>query len=135
MNRVTALETYITAVDRDITKTLPYDPSHYDNLTKEERRALRSLMTRTDIVIKKADKGSAMVIMSREDYINKVRSHLDNRGHYLKLDDDPTQRVSLEIKEALIKMVNRFSIPEELIRILLPDETWVSRFYILPKIH
>ena len=112
LNRVMALETYITAVGRDITKTLPRNPSHYDNLTKEERRALRFFMTRTDIVIRKADKGSATVIMSREDYINKVRRHLDNRDHYLKPNDDLTQRFSLEIKEALIGMVNRFSIPE-----------------------
>ena len=69
-------------------------------------------MTRTDIVIKKADKGSATVIMSREDYMNKARRHLNNRDHYLKPDDDPTQRFSLEIKEALIGMANRFSILE-----------------------
>ena len=61
-------------------------------------------MTTTDIVIKKADKGSATVIMSRENYINKVRSHLDDKDHYLKLDNDPTQRFSREIKEVLIKM-------------------------------
>ena len=90
-----ALVTYIRAVDRDITKTLFRYPSHYDNLKKEERQALRSLMTRTDIVIRKADMGSATVIMSREDYINNVRCHLDNRDHYLKLGDDSTQNFSL----------------------------------------
>ena len=92
-------------------------------------------MTRPDTVIKKADKGSATVIMSREDYINNVRSHLDNRDHYLKPNDDLTQHFSLEIKEALIGMAHRFSIPEELISTLLPDETKVSRYYIPPKIH
>ena len=79
-NREAALETYTSAVDRDITKDLPPTASHYDNLTKEERWAVGSLMTRTNIVIKKADKGSsARVIMSREDYIPKVRGHLNNR--------------------------------------------------------
>ena len=76
-----------------------------------------------------------MVIMSREEYIDKVRNLLDNRNHYLKLDDDPTQRFSLEIEQVLIEMANRCSIPEELIHILVPDETRVSRFYILPKVH
>ena len=55
-------------------------------------------MTRTDIVIKMADKGSATVIMSLQGYINKVQSHLDGRDHYLKLDNDPNQRFSQEIK-------------------------------------
>ena len=130
-----ALETYIRAVDIDITQTLLRYPSHCHNLTKEERRALRSLMPRTDIVINKADKGSATVTVSREDYISKVRSHLDNKGHYLKLDEDPTQRFSLEIEQVLTGMTNHFSIPEELIRVLLPKESKVSRIYILPKIH
>ena len=44
------------------------------------------------------------------------------KPHYLKLDDDPTQHFSLEMKEALIGMANRFSIPEELIRILLRNQ-------------
>ena len=35
-----------------------------DKLMKEERQALVSLRTRTDIVIKKADEGSATVVMS-----------------------------------------------------------------------
>ena len=38
---------------------------HYDNLSKEERQVLRSIMTRTDIVIMKADKELATVIMPR----------------------------------------------------------------------
>ena len=42
---------------------------HYDNLTREERQALSFLRARTDIVIKKADKGSATVVISREDCI------------------------------------------------------------------
>ena len=73
--------------------------------------------------------------MSREQYIDKVRNHLNNKDHYLKLDNDPPQRFSLEIEQVLIQMTNRYSIPEELIHILVPDETGVSRFYILPKMH
>ena len=75
------------------------------------------------------------MIMSREDYINKVRSHLDDRDYYLKLDGDPTQRFAQEIKEVLIEMANRYSIPKDTISVLVPEETKVSRFYILPKIH
>ena len=32
-------------------------------------------------------------------------------------------------------MANRYSIPKDIIRILVPYESKVSRFYILPKIH
>jgi hypothetical protein len=39
------------------------------NLTRDEASALRSLSKRSDIVIKSADKGSAIVVMDRADYV------------------------------------------------------------------
>ena len=57
-----------------------------DNLTNEERKALYSLWIRPDIVIKKADKGSATVIMSREKYVREVRCHVQNQAYYQKVD-------------------------------------------------
>ena len=92
-------------------------------------------MTRIDIVIEKVNKGMATVRMSREVYINKMRSHLNHGDHYLKVDDDLTQPFSVQIKEVLIKMANSCSIPEEIICVLVHDERKVSRFYILPNIH
>ena len=35
----------------------------WDNLTKRERQALNILKNRTDIVVKQADKGGALVIL------------------------------------------------------------------------
>ena len=47
-----------------MTKAVPQKPKrHHDNLTKKERKALSFLIARTDIVIKKADKGLASVVM------------------------------------------------------------------------
>ncbi len=37
-----------------------------DNLTPDEREALKKPRNRTDIIIKPADKGSATVVMSKE---------------------------------------------------------------------
>ena len=69
-SRDVALETYIKGITQDIERALYQEPKKYqrDNLTKEERRPLISLGMRTDIIIKKADKGSATVVMSCEDY-------------------------------------------------------------------
>ena len=135
-NRDDALETYIKAVSKDIFD-VPRRPSNRkkDNLTLQERQALRSLSLRTDIVIKRADKGSATVVMSREDYISKVMNHLDNREHYQLLDDDPTADFSREIKNVLTDMYNRCSIDKETMLSLHNNDARASRFYILPKIH
>ena len=82
-----ALETYIKAVTQDIECALHQEPKKYlhDNLTKQERRALISHGTRTDIIIEKADRGLATVVMLREDYVTKVMEHLNNEEHYKKL--------------------------------------------------
>ena len=115
-NRDAVLETYITTIDRDIFIALPTKKKTHDNLTSQEREVLRSLTTKNDFVI-------------------KVKCHLNNKVHYLNLDKDLTQCFSLEIKEFLAEMTNCCSITEELIQILLSDDTRISRFHILPKIH
>ena len=73
--------------------------------------------------------------MSREDYIVKVMQHLDNREHYEKLNDDPTERYTDEIKNFLMEMVRRCSIDKDTMSCVMPNEVRTSRFYILPKIH
>ena len=62
-NRESALETYIQAKQRTANNHLEVSQRHRlrDNLTRDERIALKTLQNRTDIVIKPADKGSAVV--------------------------------------------------------------------------
>ena len=94
-----ALETYIKSVEREIQHDLDWGPTHRsnDNIRSDERKALSSLRKRTDIVIKPADKGSATVVMSKDDYLTRVMDHLDNTQFYEKLSDDPKERFSEEI--------------------------------------
>lgn len=63
------LEPYIDAVESDIEKLLANQQVVPDNLTKEERSALQRLKNKDDIVIKKADKGSTVVILDRQAYV------------------------------------------------------------------
>ena len=44
----------------------------HDNLKPSERSALHSLQKREDIIIKPADKGSAVVVMDREHYVSEA---------------------------------------------------------------
>ena len=45
----------------------------YNNLTREEPRALYDLENDENIVIKGADKGSAVVVSDMEDYIKEAK--------------------------------------------------------------
>ena len=47
--------------------------------SNQETHAVNSLGTRTDIIIKKANKESALVVMSCEEYVTKVMQHLNNK--------------------------------------------------------
>ena len=70
-NREPALENYIASVEREIHRQVDQRPPCHstENITIPERRPLSSLRKRLDIVIKPADKGSAMVVMLRDDYL------------------------------------------------------------------
>ena len=60
---------------------------NHPNLTTSERQSICKLRQNLDIVIKPADKGSATVIMDRQDYINEAERQLGNPDHYKKLDN------------------------------------------------
>jgi uncharacterized protein YlbG (UPF0298 family) len=53
------------------------------NISSHEMKALRRLRKYGDIIIKKSDKGSSTVIMSKEDYINSCLEQL-NKPHTRK---------------------------------------------------
>ena len=52
------------------------DCLHYSNLSQEEWQAVRSLADDRSIVIKKADKGSCVVVWDRFDYVKEAEKQL-----------------------------------------------------------
>ena len=64
-----------------------------DNLTREERLAIRTLANNDNIIINKADKGSTIVVLDKEDYIRDGLKHLNDPSVYRKLTTDTTPRV------------------------------------------
>ena len=63
-------------------------------------RAIRELQKDTEIVILPADKGNAMVVMERSEYISKMNMMLEDKT-YAKLKKDPTSKVERKINKAL----------------------------------
>ena len=137
LDRDVTLETYLKAIQNDIvhgwfiagSETMSPRQSHSSG---ETGISLYSLRTRADIVIKKADTGSATVVMSREDYVSEVIRHLDNGDHYHKLDDEPTGCFGNEIQSRLPGMVSHHAIERETMMCLLSKDVKASGFYILP---
>ena len=51
------------------------------------------LKERDDIVIKSADKGSAVVVMDKVDYLEEANRQLTDERFYKKLDSEPHGRI------------------------------------------
>ena len=54
----------------------------YSNFSKDEWQSLRSLPDDRSVVIKKADKGSCVVVWDRNDYIAEAEKHFNNESVY-----------------------------------------------------
>ena len=71
--------TYIEATQRELEKELKkMKEKPYNNLTKSERTSMKELSERVDIIITKADKGGAVVIVGVKDYIKQAERQLNN---------------------------------------------------------
>ena len=59
-----------------------------NNLTKEERTAMKELSSMRSIIIKPADKGRAVVILDRDYYINEGLRQLSDPLIYMEVEED-----------------------------------------------
>lgn len=106
------------------------------NLSQAEQQALRELATNKHIVIKPADKGSAVVILDREQYIFEANRQLEDQTYYKRLQKPiylQTVPKVYEIVEDLHK--NKFINWKQKQYLKGELEPRPRRFYMLPKIH
>ena len=91
-----ALDTFLHAVEHDLFSVTPA-PVRY-NLTTREHDALKRLSRGTDIIIKSADKGSAVVVMESNWYIDECLRQLNDSKFYQTLDKDITTNIQKRIR-------------------------------------
>ena len=76
------------------------------NLTKSQLQATRELKRNRNHIVLTADKWVAMVIMHRQDYINKSK-HLLNQPTYKATDRNPTNTIKNKLINTLKKVKNQ----------------------------
>lgn len=129
------LDMYIEAVQRDVLKAYEKQKPFKSNISFEERKAISSLAKRSDIVIKPADKGGAVVIMNKTDYISEAHRQLNNPIFYKHLDYDPTEEFKAVVQDTVNDLVKDNQLGDKAVRSLVPLSPVPGRFYLLPKIH
>ena len=108
-----------------------------NNTSIFDKKAIKNLRTNKNIVIKKADKGSAIVIMDKPEYLKKVYSHLNNREAYEKLTNtEEIMNTKTLINSFLEFLEKKGHITHKTRKFMSPPENHrLGLFYILPKIH
>ena len=81
------VDVFLSQIEQEIFKEVQ-SPLGYSNLSKEEWKAVRSLANDRNIVIKKADKWSCVVIWDRRDYIMEAEKQITDKAVFRDVNFD-----------------------------------------------
>ena len=105
-----------------------------DNLSPGERRALHNLLGDKTIIVKKADKGTTTVIMSREPKIKEGQILLNDLDNYRPLEKQMADETAEKIKQLTTSMLTESHIDEMTVKWLskTPNPPRIPEFYTPP---
>ena len=119
-----ALESYLESVKIQLAEIKPIKPKN--NLSHNEYKALTELKKNTNIVLKKADKGTTTVIMHKCDKIQEAQIQLNNREHYKPLRNPMTVETSQRVHE-LVTQLHQNNFIDDM------TKKWFSQTRELPR--
>lgn len=124
------LETFIKKVQRDL-DGLPAPPPVRNRFLP----SLQKLAKNKSIIIKKADKGSSIVLQDRNAYRQEILGQLGDVTTYKPLPSDPLPDLLRELKSILDHGLNDGIISKNQYDFLLPEFPVTPVLYTLPKVH
>ena len=130
----TAVDHYIDRCRREVNQIDFERRLTRHNLTYDEQRALRKLRSRTDVVIRQADKGGAFVVWRTDLYIAEANRQLTDERFYKKIPSDATHSSQQEVKTFITTAIASNQLPPSATNLIV-EHPRTSKFYLLPKIH
>ncbi|CAJ0961150.1 unnamed protein product [Ranitomeya imitator] len=100
-----------------------------------EKLSLEQLSSDNTLVIKLADKGGAIVIMDRTDYLEEAHRQLSDVEVYKVISHNPLDTIVRKIKTLLEVHEHEGTIDKKLKNFLLKTDPITPVFYLLPKVH
>ena len=132
-NKDAAIELYLSSLEEKLMKVeVPKDK--FNNLTNSERKALYDLKNDRSIVIKSADKGSAVVVWDREDYIKEAEKQLGDEEVYEEVSNDAAPLLKT-INGVIAKIRKRGDLKRDTLDYFIMKDPKFARLYLLPKIY
>ena len=128
---------YISNVFYDLkTEYAKHKHTPISNISSHQIQAIHQLKSDNDLIVKPADKGGAIVIWPREDYLTEAYRQLNNPSHYQKLTHDPTPTILTETKKLAGNLYKSNIIDSTTHKFLTTDtQARTPYLYLLPKIH
>ena len=128
-----AIELYLSHIELKLLSCTEIKHSYY-NLNRTERQAMYGLKNDQSIVIKEADKGSAVVIWDKKNHLMEAEKQLSCKESYEKVSSDPSFLINT-IHDTLEKIRKRGDISTNILDYFNAENPKFGRFYSLPKIH
>ena len=96
---------------------------------------MKELKSDREYIIVTADKGVALVVMDKSDYIRKMKELLEDTNTYRPLNTDPTIRLKGKLFNILRRIKNESRIEDTIYRRMYPTGASSPKLYGLPKIN
>ena len=109
------------------------------SLGRDMLNEVRKLYKRDDIIISKPDKGRAVVVMNKCDYIEKMMVVLQDKLKFQEIKPaetfDRTDKMEQQLSSFLLQLVTNCELSEATYKSVRPVGSCRPRMYGVPKIH
>ena len=105
------------------------------NLSRPEYDALKKLSSNKDVVIQKSDKGNSVVVVNRQDYLNRMQEMVDDVSKFEEVRVDEGKdynfmtKQTKEVNELLTELLKKNSITQTEREQLSPNGPSPARLY------
>ena len=133
------LEVFLSEVEKELFSCTSKKLG-YSNLSTEEWKAMRSLADDRSIVIKKADKGSSVVVWDRNDYVMEAEKQLSDANVYkdVSFNEKMLQDLVGTSSKLFQNLKSKGKISDKQLKYFTYEYKKASnlgKLYLLPKIH
>ena len=108
-------------------------------LKTQHMEAIRNLKNNKKIVITRPDKGDGVVLLNKEDYVEKMKAILGDTSKFEHIGDADTKDRTLQQERALqaflLRACKNKHLPESVYDRIRPSGSTRPRMYGLPKLH
>lgn len=102
---------------------------------RDFKKGLSALEKRDDIVIRPADKGGGIVVLSLQQYKDEMNRILSDNSTYHTLSADPSKVFKKELDLIIKQGVDNKFLNKQEAKYLIPTVSRIPVIYYLPKIH